>query len=253
MKLAIIITTVIICFGVNMSYASDYVYEKRETDKQIIHIVTLNPKHYEINLMKANDGTGGRETVPAMAKRSQAEIAINGGFFDIGGDREGAPSGTLVIKGHPYHIRNKVQPLFVIDLGTPSIVQLNPKKQKISSNISMVSGIPLLIKDGSIVETLAKKNSAFYTKPHARTALGIKSEGTIAIVVTEQGLSILALAELMKELGCQNALNLDGGGSATLWIKDKVVNNIFGDIDEDNGLQTIRPVSDAIVFKHHPI
>ena len=53
----------------------------------------------------------------------------------------------------------------------------------------------------------------------------------------------------MESLGCQYALNLDGGGSSTLWVKDKVMNQTFGDTDEGNGLQTVRAVSDAIIFK----
>ena len=63
-----------------------------------------------------------------------------------------------------------------------------------------------------------------------------------------QGLTIIELANLMKELGCHYALNLDGGGSSTLWIEGEIVNLIFGDIDESNGEKVVRPVSDAIVF-----
>jgi exopolysaccharide biosynthesis protein len=53
----------------------------------------------------------------------------------------------------------------------------------------------------------------------------------------------------MNDLGCSDAINLDGGGSSTLWIGDKVVNQTIGDDDEASGKQTIRPVSDAIILK----
>ena len=36
-----------------------------------------------------------------MAERSKAEIAINGGFFEIGDHRDGNPSGVLIINGKP--------------------------------------------------------------------------------------------------------------------------------------------------------
>ncbi|MDF3046883.1 MAG: hypothetical protein K0R73_1 [Candidatus Midichloriaceae bacterium] len=68
-----------------------------------------------------------------------------------------------------------------------------------------------------------------------------------------KGLTILELAHFMKDIGCEFALNLDGGGSSTLWLSGKVVNESIGDKDEGNGFNIIRPVSDAIIFKAHAI
>jgi exopolysaccharide biosynthesis protein len=33
------------------------------------------------------------------------------------------------------------------------------------------------------------------------------------------------IAEYMLKLGCQEALNLDGGGSATFWVLGQVINS----------------------------
>lgn len=52
----------------------------------------------------------------------------------------------------------------------------------------------------------------------------------------------------MISLGCESAINLDGGGSSTLFINGKVVNKITGDKDEALGEHVQRPVSDAIVI-----
>jgi exopolysaccharide biosynthesis protein len=38
------------------------------------------------------------------------------------------------------------------------------------------------------------------------------------------GLTLFELASLMKEFGCVNAMNLDGGGSTVMYVKDKIVN-----------------------------
>ena len=62
------------------------------------------------------------------------------------------------------------------------------------------------------------------------------------------GLTLPELAEVMRTLGCKDALNLDGGGSSTLWINGAIVNRIIGDKDEAAGQAIVRPVSDAIVF-----
>lgn len=53
----------------------------------------------------------------------------------------------------------------------------------------------------------------------------------------------------MLEQGCISAINLDGGGSSSLYIQGKYINNQIGDKDEASGLAVVRPVSDAIVFK----
>jgi exopolysaccharide biosynthesis protein len=63
--------------------------------------------------------------------------------------------------------------------------------------------------------------------------------------------SILELAQLMKRLGCEYAINLDGGGSSILFMHGKVVNHPLGDINENNGQRIIRPISDAIIFKRN--
>ena len=70
------------------------------------------------------------------------------------------------------------------------------------------------------------KDSQFVGKDEAaapRTAIGIKSDGTIifyALDGRQQGYSygarIKTLAERLKELGCTDAINLDGGGSTTI-------------------------------------
>ncbi|MFI4937529.1 MAG: phosphodiester glycosidase family protein [Candidatus Berkiellales bacterium] len=242
-------------FSTNIVFAQ-FSLEKRLVDNSIIHILIIDPNDYKIELVKANDGNKGRETVPDMAKRKQAQIAINGGFFEMGGDRDGIPSGTLVIKGKPYHLNKKIQSLLIINQNKLTITKDLPKN-RMDQNISMVSGIPLLIEEGKIVKDVLSKTSDFYVKPHARTAIGLKANGEIVIVVAEnyygvlggiQGLSITSLATLMQQLGCGSALNLDGGGSSTLWVNGKVINRTIGDLDESEGDYSVRAVSDSIVF-----
>lgn len=58
-----------------------------------------------------------------------------------------------------------------------------------------------------------------------RTAIGIKSDGTIIFYTIDgrqqgysYGVRLVTLAQRMKELGCVDAINLDGGGSTTIGI-----------------------------------
>jgi exopolysaccharide biosynthesis protein len=53
-------------------------------------------------------------------------------------------------------------------------------------------------------------------------------------------MSIPELSALMAELGCVEAVNLDGGGSTTMVVKGRVVNSPSDAAGE-------RPVSDALL------
>jgi exopolysaccharide biosynthesis protein len=64
-----------------------------------------------------------------------------------------------------------------------------------------------------------------------RTAIGQISELHYIMLVSDgrtyesEGLSLLNLAELLKEQGCETAYNLDGGGSSTMYFNGEVINN----------------------------
>lgn len=115
----------------------------------------------------------------------------------------------------------------------------------------VLAGTPLLIKDGVIVETLAERTSPFYIKPHARTAIGILPDGTWILLVVEgrqraaTGFTIMQLAEYMQQLGCVQALNLDGGGSSSMVINGGMVNTPAG--HEWSVVKKERPVSHALL------
>lgn len=85
----------------------------------------------------------------------------------------------------------------------------------------MVSG-PVLLVNG-VVETYTSTNDHANLR-HPRSAIGKINASNKLLLVTvdgrhEQaaGMSCTELAQVMKALGCDNAINLDGGGSTTLW------------------------------------
>ncbi len=79
-----------------------------------------------------------------------------------------------------------------------------------------------------------------------RTALGITPTGNLLMVVVDGrseysiGLTLQELAETMIALGASQAMNLDGGKSSTLVIRDRVFNSPpTGEIVVHNGLVLI--------------
>ncbi len=65
---------------------------------------------------------------------------------------------------------------------------------------------------------------------HPRTAVGFNADEILLVTVDGRqkdwsvGMTMVELARLMAELGCTEALNLDGGGSTTAWVDGEVVN-----------------------------
>lgn len=112
----------------------------------------------------------------------------------------------------------------------------------------IIGGGPRLLREGNPVASEAEAYpEAFYTTRHPRTAAGVRADGMLVLAVVDGrqpgigvGLSIAELASLMTELGCLDAINLDGGGSSTMVVRGKPVNSPSDPAGE-------RAVSDALL------
>ncbi|WP_088892141.1 phosphodiester glycosidase family protein [Leptolyngbya ohadii] len=89
-----------------------------------------------------------------------------------------------------------------------------------------------------------------YDRPNARSAVGLTAQGDVVLVMVAKqpdnpasGVSLPALAEFMKSIGVTQALNLDGGGSSSLYYNGKT---IFGSIDPE-GNPVERSVKSVLV------
>jgi hypothetical protein len=108
-----------------------------------------------------------------------------------------------------------------------------------------IGGFGQILKDGSVIVppggTLAP-----------RTALGTDRTGTVLWLVVvdgrqakySEGMSFFELGSLMRDLGCWNATNMDGGGSSILGLKDAdgVLRVMNSPSDRHAGAVRIRPL-----------
>ncbi|MEN9202434.1 MAG: phosphodiester glycosidase family protein [Thermostichus sp. DG_1_6_bins_120] len=90
---------------------------------------------------------------------------------------------------------------------------------------------PLLLLDGQVVldAELEQFQPVFRTQRAARSAIGLLKNGQVVWVTAgnaqeNQGLTLPEMAQLMLQLGCRHALNLDGGNSSTLALEGQAVN-----------------------------
>lgn len=98
----------------------------------------------------------------------------------------------------------------------------------------VIGGGPLLLRNGVITTKDAYKREGFQTSfygfPHPRTAVGKKEDGTLLFVTitgaepgVRRGVTLPKLGKLFQEWGATDAINLDGGSSSMMVIRNKVV------------------------------
>lgn len=102
---------------------------------------------------------------------------------------------------------------------------LGPKDQ-------VLGGGPRIVRDGkvSIEAEGGSQGDAFARTRYPRTAVGFNGRKLYLLAVDGRqngysvGMSLFELAKVMVDLGCTDAMNLDGGGSTTLWVRGSVQN-----------------------------
>lgn len=197
------------------------------------------------------DGPGKWQTTlmlpTEIAAREHFELVVNGDFFTDNEvkDAEGAASryragqwaavvGTAVTDGKAWAIAARPQPCLVVHRN--GRVNVETMTKPAPDDWEVVGGNRLLVKDGIDVvppappEVPGQTSHAApgLTALHPRTVVGLNAKGTkLTILVVDGrkpgiavGMTYDELAHEMLRLGCSQALNLDGGGSSVMAVRD---------------------------------
>ena len=127
----------------------------------------------------------------------------------------------------------------------------------------LVSAGPLLVRDGASLMDggdregfsagAAQFDSDITAARHPRCALGVGDGELLAVCCdgrrsgVDAGLELAELARLLISLGAREAINLDGGGSATLVHRGHLLNRPYS--DEDQPAPASRPIVTALLFE----
>jgi hypothetical protein len=112
--------------------------------------------------------------------------------------------------------------------------------------MDVVSGSALIVHNGAIQYDPSCRADLCRRNP--RTAVGVTAKGKVILLVVDGrtsasvGYTLYQLGKEMKDLGAVDAVNLDGGGSATMWIRG------LGVVNHPTDSTGERPVSNAIVI-----
>jgi exopolysaccharide biosynthesis protein len=199
---------------------------------QSVNILEVDLNQADIRISIAADPTK-RILTSTFAKEKNSIAAINGTFFDMkngGAVMLVKQGGKLINPSKGYSERS--DGALTIDGNKVKIIAADSANADWADNLKapnvMVSG-PVLLTDGKPAEL---SNASFNTLSHPRSAIGITSENKLLLVAVDgrsesgSGMSLFSLGTLLQILGARDAMNLDGGGSTTLYVEGQTENGV---------------------------
>lgn len=225
------------------------------------YILILKAKYpkYRLDLAFAKDTL---IKTSSFAKQSNALAAINGGFFDM---KVGGSVSFLVSDGKVIH-ENKPNVLSIDnEIGANALVIYENGKSKLLPTEGPTR-IPMLknVEDALVTGPLLLKNSQinflqkrpFNDLKHPRSAICIRKKEIWLVAVDGRhkeatGLNLNELSQFLLSCGCQQAINLDGGGSTTLFLNTNKFNGIVNHPSDNKkfDLEGERPVANILFIR----
>ena len=230
-----------------------------------IRIKTLG--YFKTALAKDTYGMHIKERTSDICKRKKGILAING---DTYGEQEG---GYVVRNGVPLRdtknlnrmrgTTSKAEDLIIRGDGTFAVIdERDTSFEEVTAQNpwQVFSFGPALVKENEVsVNENEEVGVALSGNRNQRCAIGIISPNHYCFVVSDgrnsesSGISLFTLGTIMKNLHCETAYNLDGGGSATMYLDDGTGNanklghlvNTPGQLEGDKTVKQ-REVSDIV-------
>jgi exopolysaccharide biosynthesis protein len=226
-----------------------YHFNQRELFASNQHVSILQTKLNNKNIQFAfgsadiliPEGDTLRKLKPTslLALENNALGAVNGGFFNTkrGGAVDFIKINKRILDSASYYA-DELMPehsnsAIAIDDNKVEIVKGGGKvywEKSMPQSSILVTG-PLLLFDNEEQEL---RVNAFNNNRHPRTCACITNDDNLLLITVDgrnamaQGMSLHELTYMAKMLNCKDAINLDGGGSTTMYIKgqpfDGVVN-----------------------------
>ncbi|MBQ6070071.1 MAG: phosphodiester glycosidase family protein [Bacteroidales bacterium] len=205
-------------------------------------------------------------TVSNFALRHNALAGVNGSYFNmstgvpvcylrIGGKELGVNEPARNDSIHRKYYQNAAIRLLASGRPRFNIPDSSRMSERTMKDSNVMTSGPMLISRGEDVPQ--RLDRRFVYARHNRTAIGLKPDGTIILLVADgrskknaDGLSLPELTRIMRWLGCCDAANLDGGGSSTMYIRNGSNNGIVNHPSDNGRFDAMgqRPVANAILL-----
>ncbi len=226
---------------------------------QNINLLIVNAKKRKIALYYE---PGKNSLTSLQAKKAGALAAVNAGFFNIkeGGSVTYIRSGGLISDSdtaRKWNRNSNMTGSLLIDNDGTVLIESAHTNNWYDSHPEypevLVTG-PLLLAGK---QRLQLPLTPLVVNKHPRSVIGNRGNSRILIVTLDgrsdqaAGMTLNEVSELMRLLRCKDAVNLDGGGSTTLWISGKPNNGVVN-MPSDNKKfdhEGERAVSDILIIR----
>lgn len=232
------------------------VYANYAGGRQTINVLEVAPSLAGPFLRPYLKRGGGCIRPSRIGAEQGAIAAMNAGFFDTGPGT--CPPLDLVKADGEVLSYNRLTGAAQRSIGwtedRETLIAWVDKDRDWTAVVDGLGAYPSLVTDGTI-RLEPDRDTDFFDGRHPRTALGVKADGTVLLVVVDGrtsagvGMTLNALAQHMLNLGATDAVNLDGGGSTSLWLRDQSINGVVNH-PSDNGTADHfgeRAVSDVLM------
>lgn len=180
-------------------------------------------------------GRNVKDTLSNMAEQHGAAFAVNGDYYGYRAD------GIVIRNGVLYRDKPSDRDCLVFyGDGTMEIVkEAETTGQELLDQgaWNVLSFGPALVKNGEPCQNLKDSYkvddlNVSISGPEPRTAVGYLGPNHFLFLVADgrqdgysRGMDFEEMAKVFAEHGCENAYNLDGGGSVTLYMDGEIINN----------------------------
>lgn len=200
-----------------------------------LHAFKISPDKFTFSVEQQANMQG--ETVEEFATRTDALIAINGGFFAKHSDGSLSPVGLLIDEGIQYTRAWAKKGGFLI-AGSDGI-KILPSKDTLSGRYKeVIQTRPVIIEAG---KKWALNRNLRMSKN--RTLVCVQEDKQVVLLTfSGLGLSLFEAGWTLRSeewggwFDCDCAIALDGGGSTQLHVKDHPDFSVFGDTNVQNAL-----------------
>lgn len=213
--------------------AYQYTFDELYGDPQTISVIKadLNNPALETGISACENKI--RATTSEMAGNAGAIAATNFGYFNM--KDPSSPAGALKKADGTIESTGSVGGDCTGYFSqTEGKITISPNPPDFNAVDMARAAFPTLVTDGEIYRKIGTYDHI--PGKHNRTAIGITEDNILYLVVFDgrskekaAGVSCYDLADFMQRLGCDAALNMDGGGSSTMYIKDKGIINYPSD------------------------
>ncbi|HOC24736.1 MAG TPA: phosphodiester glycosidase family protein [bacterium] len=200
----------------------------------------------------------------AVVTRDNKSYPVTRSLFSLNTSRSPAVDWIYHFGGRPADIYRYAQPAPNV-MGTPAPLPLAAAGTPYAEILTAIGGGPTLLKNGQV--RISYDEEVFWgsgvgaDNRDPRTAVGYTPGHHVLLMVVDgrqaasEGATLAELAAMLLELGCVEAMNLDGGGSTQMSIGATLVNRPEGQTSGVRAVPTILALvhADSLIAPHKTV